>query len=69
MLSRNVPDANGRLASTIVDPDGLALTTTFAYNRNGRKTLAVDANGNSTSFEYDAFNRLVKRTNPDAALI
>ena len=65
MLTRNIPDENGRIAQTIKDPEGLALATSFEYNQNGRKILETDPNGNSTAFEYDSFNRLVKVINPD----
>lgn len=65
MLTRNIPDENGRVSQTIKDPEGLALATSFEYNQNGRKILETDPNGNSTAFEYDSFNRLVKVINPD----
>ncbi|MDQ7781116.1 MAG: RHS repeat-associated core domain-containing protein, partial [Planctomycetota bacterium] len=35
-------------------------TTTFVYDEVGNKTSETDAKGNSTHFQYDAANRLVK---------
>ena len=67
MVTRNVPDSYGRVAASIADPDGLDITTKFEYNRNGRRTLATDPNGNSTRYEFDNFNRLVKVVNPDVS--
>ena len=39
-------------------------TTVTTYDGVGNKTSVTDPNGNTTSFEYDALNRLVKTTYP-----
>src|SRR5439155_1352759 len=52
-------DNAGRLTSTTVDPTGLAITTSFAYDKNGNVDRKNDANGNKTRYVYDAENRLV----------
>ena len=52
-------------------PDEAVLETN-AYDGNGNKTLATDAEGKKTRFEYDAANRLHAREDgfesPDAAV-
>ena len=59
-----VPDAYGRVAETIVDPAGLALTTLSEYDLAGNKTRERDPAGNWTEFEYDSVGRLVEVTYP-----
>ena len=36
----------------------------FTYNAVGNRTQVKDANGNSTTFEYDALNRVTKKIDP-----
>jgi YD repeat-containing protein len=40
----------------------------YAYDANGNKTSATDANGNITLFYYDGLNRLIKVINPDSTM-
>jgi YD repeat-containing protein len=54
-------DKNGNLTGSTVDPNGLTLTTTHAYDRANRKLETTDANGNKTQFTYDAANRLLTK--------
>jgi RHS repeat-associated protein len=36
--------------------------TRYAYDENGNRTITIDGNGNTTSFTYDALNRLISET-------
>jgi YD repeat-containing protein len=48
-------------------PGGTAITatTTTTYNAMGQPATTTDALGNTTSYTYDAFGRLLTRTEPD----
>ncbi len=63
LVKAYVPDASGRIAQEIVDPDrtgytGLKLTTIHVYDRNGNKRSTQDPNGNFKWFGYDGQNRV-----------
>jgi YD repeat-containing protein len=45
--------------------DALGNTTKFALNAVGNQIEVVDANGNSTAYQYDANNRMVKQILPE----
>src|SRR5262249_48485239 len=47
----------GRLLSEQVDPSGLNLTTTYAYDRNNNVVAQTNANGYVTRYVYDAADR------------
>ncbi|MGH8077882.1 MAG: hypothetical protein ACREPE_11230, partial [Lysobacter sp.] len=51
-------DAAGRVLERIEDPDGLALTTRYAYDGQGRQVLTTDAVGVRTRVHYDGNGRL-----------
>jgi len=42
------------------DGDGTDITTTQTWDDSSQITSRIDANGNTTAFEYDALNRLTK---------
>ncbi|HEY0502213.1 MAG TPA: LysM domain protein, partial [Lysobacter sp.] len=46
-------DAAGRVLSRIEDPSGLALTTRYAYDGQGRQVRVTDATGAVTTLAYD----------------
>jgi YD repeat-containing protein len=48
-----------RLSQTIVDPSGLHLTTTYAYDGNDNLTSVTDANGHVTRTVYNEANQAV----------
>jgi YD repeat-containing protein len=48
-----------RLSQTIVDPSGLHLATTYAYDGNNNLTSATDANGHVTRTVYNEANQAV----------
>ncbi|MEX2964674.1 hypothetical protein, partial [Microbulbifer sp. TYP-18] len=50
-------DELGRVQSEIVDPDGLAITTSYQYDQNGNHTQITGALGYSSYFVYDALGR------------
>lgn len=50
-------DAFGRKSSATLDPDGLRLTTMFAYDANDNVIRLTDANQHTTHYVYDAMNR------------
>src|SRR5262249_26555769 len=59
-------DAAHRLTST-TDPltaDGLNHQTSFTYDQNGTRIAAPDANGNATTYSFDALNRLTQASQP-----
>lgn len=60
LVTQYVLDVNGRVQDEIVDPDGLALKTSFGYDNNGNKLSVRDPKLHTTSFEYDKRNRLTK---------
>ncbi|HEY4146089.1 MAG TPA: DUF6531 domain-containing protein, partial [Pinirhizobacter sp.] len=52
-------DADQRVLSRVVDPDGLNQTTTYQYDGAGRELSTTDANGTVTVFTYDADGRVL----------
>ncbi|MDR3403122.1 MAG: RHS repeat-associated core domain-containing protein [Chthoniobacter sp.] len=63
LVKAYVPDASGRVAQEIVDPDrtghtGLKLTTIHVYDQNGNKRSTCDPNGRYKWFVYDGQNRI-----------
>lgn len=64
LVTAFTPDPWGKVQDQIVDPDGLALTTTTAYDLQGRKRAVKDPNGNVTEFVY-VNGRLHTVRNPD----
>ncbi|MBV8657272.1 MAG: RHS repeat protein, partial [Burkholderiales bacterium] len=52
----------GQLIGTIVDPTGLMLTTSYAYDGQGRKVATVNANGVTTSTVYNAAGQALRVT-------
>ncbi|MFA0812390.1 hypothetical protein [Microbulbifer epialgicus] len=50
-------DELGRVLSETLDPNGLAITTRYAYDQAGNRTAATNALGYSTYFVYDALGR------------
>ncbi|MEZ0297551.1 MAG: LamG-like jellyroll fold domain-containing protein, partial [Candidatus Methylacidiphilales bacterium] len=67
MVVEFVLDANGRVAQEIVDPAGLAITTSHTYDANGAKLSTTDPRGGTTWFRYDSRNRLVSATFADGS--
>lgn len=51
----------------ISDADG-AVIASYSYDANGNLTATTDAQGNSTSFSYDALNRLISEQAPDNSI-
>jgi RHS repeat-associated protein len=51
-------DAKGNLATTVVDPSGLAQTTTWGYDLVGNLTSAQNPRGHTTTASYDNLRRL-----------
>lgn len=60
----NVYDSPQRKVATIVDPDGLAITTRFLHDPNGNIIAETNALGKATTFAYDPLDRLVMTTDP-----
>ncbi len=52
-------DAVNRRISEVVDPDGLALRTSYEYDVRGRQTAVTDGNGHRLEMAYDAADRMV----------
>ncbi|WP_169733781.1 RHS repeat protein, partial [Legionella fairfieldensis] len=51
-------DATGRVLTKIIDPEGLALTTTYRYDGIGRQLQVVEADGLCKRFTYNAAGQL-----------
>ena len=56
-------DVYGRLVEEKYSGDDASIQ--YAYDAEGNKISEIDRNGNETTFEYDALNRLVKTVHPD----
>ncbi|WP_162145231.1 RHS repeat-associated core domain-containing protein [Chthoniobacter flavus] len=67
LVTKYVLDENGRVQSEIVDPDGLALSASYTYDRNGNRISVTDALTRTTNFEYDLRNRLKRVIYPDGS--
>lgn len=55
-------DAGGRVLTQTVDPNGLKLVTTYAYNGRGLVVTEVDPNGVETTYGYDGNGNLSQKT-------
>ncbi|MGC7420834.1 hypothetical protein ACPWME_20030 [Pandoraea pneumonica] len=60
-------DVGGHLIQTAIDQAGLNITTRTEYDPFGRVSRTVDANGNATSYKYDALGRQIQVTDPSGA--
>ncbi|MFL6676160.1 MAG: transglycosylase SLT domain-containing protein [Massilia sp.] len=59
-------DAANRVLSKTVDPDGLALPTTYQYDAKGQQVATTDANGVLTTTTYDLKGQVVEQVvDPD----
>jgi RHS repeat-associated protein len=56
--------AGGYLKSVIVDPSGLALTSTFVYDSVGNRIEFLDPKGNLYSYTVNAHNQVVRTLSP-----
>jgi RHS repeat-associated protein len=54
------PHEYGKVGTKTVTVDGVALTTTYAYDKNNNLTYVLDPNSNATVNVYDSQNRLTK---------
>jgi len=63
-VSRPFETANPEIRKPAL-PAEVAPLLTQAWTKDGKLASLADANGNTTSFEYDVFNRLKKTTYPD----
>ncbi len=57
-------DREGYLASVVVDPEGLALASSFEYSPYGAIMGITDPKGNERLFELDARGRIIQETGP-----
>ncbi len=57
--------AFGQVETEVIDPSGLAITTTYGYDSNNNPTVVIGPNGHTNWFAYNALNRLVAVTNAD----
>jgi len=64
VLRRQLGRAYNTLNQLDTTIDGNNGETRYGYDRNGNRVSIVDANLNTTSFEYDALERLVKIIDP-----
>ena len=48
----------------ISNTDPLGYTENYSYDPVGNRTSVIDANGNTTAYEYDELNRLTRITSP-----
>ena len=53
-----------RLVSSIVDPDGLNLRTSYTYNDDGKIASLSEASGFWESYQYDQWGRLITLVRP-----
>ena len=53
-------DATGHVLAQLIDPQGLALATTYQYDGLGRQLRVTDANGCVKQFVYDDQSRLLQ---------
>jgi len=60
-------DEFARLHESIVDPEGLALTTTHEYDAFGNEVKITDPRGNITYYSYDNANRMTEEYFPAQA--
>ena len=67
LVTQYIADGYGHVASQIIDPGGLTLTTNYSYDLNGNKTSVQDPRTNTTCFHYDHLNRLVEVDYPPNA--
>lgn len=64
-VQRFTYDAEGHVLTKIIDPNGLAITTTYTYDAIGRQLHVIDA-GRCTTFSYDNQGNLIQtRQDPD----
>ncbi len=62
-------DAEGFLASIVIDPAGTAATTSYTYTPDGDVATVTDGNGDVTQFTYDVRQRLTQVTGPSPDLL
>ena len=56
--------SNRLINESIIHDNGLVLSNSYSYDLRGNKISSTDICGNTTKYEYDTFNRLVKTIYP-----
>jgi YD repeat-containing protein len=70
-VTRYTYDKLGRRTEEVVDPNGLALRTSYGYDKNDNvliKTVSNPAGDSVTRYAYDAANRLIYTVDPVGAV-
>jgi RHS repeat-associated protein len=69
VTSRLQYDALGQVVENLIDPGGLALSSQFEYDLNGRLQRYIDPTGQATAWKHDPLGRTVALNPPDGTTV